>query len=44
MRVERTYCVFCEIVAGRAPCSRVYEDDSCLGFMGIRPIKEQTAA
>ena len=31
-------CVFCEIVAGRAPCSRVYEDESCLGFMGIRPI------
>ena len=31
-------CVFCRIVAGEEPCSRVYEDDSCLGFMGIRPI------
>ena len=38
MPAERTSCVFCEIVAGRAPCSRVYEDRSCLGFMGIRPI------
>ena len=31
-------CVFCAIVAGSAPCSRVYEDESCLGFMGLRPI------
>ena len=38
MPAERPSCVFCEIVAGRAPCSRVYEDRSCLGFMGIRPI------
>ena len=38
MRAERPFCVFCEIVAGRAPCSRVYEDESCLGVMGIRPI------
>ena len=38
MLAEPPFCVFCEIVAGRAPCSRVYEDESCLGFMGIRPI------
>ena len=38
MRAERPCCVFCEIAARRAPCSRVYEDESCLGFMGIRPI------
>ena len=31
-------CVFCAIVAGSAPCSRVHEDESCLGFMGIRLI------
>ena len=32
-------CVFCRIVAGREPCSRVHEDDISLGFMGIRPAR-----
>ena len=31
-------CVFCQILAGRAPASAVYEDDSCLAFMDIRPV------
>jgi histidine triad (HIT) family protein len=31
-------CVFCEIVAGRAESSKVYEDDQVLAFMDIRPI------
>ena len=31
-------CIFCEIVSGKKPCSRVYEDDISLGFMGIRPL------
>ena len=30
-------CVFCEIVAGRAPAIRVHEDDGFLGFLDIRP-------
>jgi len=30
-------CIFCEIVAGRSPVSRVYEDDSILAFMDIHP-------
>lgn len=30
-------CVFCEIVAGRAPAVRVYEDDDHIGFLDIRP-------
>jgi len=30
-------CVFCEIVAGRAPAIRVHEDDSFLGILDIRP-------
>jgi diadenosine tetraphosphate (Ap4A) HIT family hydrolase len=30
-------CVFCEIVAGRAPAIRVHEDDDFLGFLDIRP-------
>lgn len=30
-------CVFCEIVAGRAPAIRIHEDDACLAFLDIRP-------
>jgi histidine triad (HIT) family protein len=30
-------CVFCQIVAGRAPAVRIYEDDEYLGFLDIRP-------
>lgn len=29
--------IFAEIIAGRAPVSRVYEDDDVLAFMDIRP-------
>ena len=38
-RIASPACVFCRIVAGRAPCSRVHEDDVSLGFMGIRPAR-----
>jgi len=31
-------CVFCEIVAGRAPAHRVYEDDKTLAFLDLFPI------
>jgi len=30
-------CIFCEIIAGRADASRVYEDDEFLAFMDIYP-------
>ncbi|MEY9904909.1 histidine triad (HIT) family protein [Catenulispora sp. MAP12-49] len=30
-------CVFCEIVAGRAPAYRVLEDDHAVAFLNIRP-------
>jgi histidine triad (HIT) family protein len=30
-------CVFCEIVAGRAPASVVYEDELVLAFLDIAP-------
>ncbi|MCX6488632.1 MAG: HIT family protein [Mycobacterium sp.] len=30
-------CVFCEIVAGRAPAIRVHEDDDYLAILDIRP-------
>lgn len=31
-------CIFCEIVAGREPASKIYEDDTILAFMNIRPV------
>ncbi len=30
-------CVFCEIIAGRAPAIRIYEDDEYLAILDIRP-------
>ena len=31
-------CVFCEIVAGHAPASIVFQDDRCCAFMDIQPV------
>jgi diadenosine tetraphosphate (Ap4A) HIT family hydrolase len=31
-------CIFCEIVAGRAPANFVYRDERCVAFMDIQPI------
>ncbi|MFC3437252.1 HIT family protein [Nocardia seriolae] len=31
-------CIFCRIVAGDAPATKVYEDDTLLAFLDIRPI------
>lgn len=32
-------CVFCAIAEGRAPAIKLYEDELCLAFMDIYPIK-----
>ena len=32
------FCIFCEIVAGRADASVVYEDDDVLAFLDLFPI------
>ena len=31
-------CVFCKIVKGELPSSKVYEDDDFLAFLDIRPL------
>ncbi|MFW5798205.1 MAG: HIT family protein, partial [Planctomycetota bacterium] len=31
-------CIFCKIVAGDIPCSKVYEDDHVLAFLDIGPL------
>jgi len=33
-------CVFCRIVAGEIPCTKVYEDDLCLAFMDSGPLAD----
>lgn len=33
-------CIFCKIVKGEIPCSKVYEDDLVLAFMDIAPINK----
>ncbi|RTR05945.1 HIT family protein [Halomonas nitroreducens] len=30
-------CIFCDIVAGRAPCHRIWEDEEHLAFLSIYP-------
>lgn len=32
-------CIFCDIVAGRAPSERVWEDDRFVAFLDIQPIR-----
>lgn len=32
-------CLFCKIVAGEIPSTRIYEDDSTLAFLDIHPVK-----
>jgi histidine triad (HIT) family protein len=31
-------CIFCRIVAGKLPCSKVYEDEDMLAFHDIHPV------
>lgn len=30
-------CIFCKIVNGEIPCSKVYEDENVLAFLDIQP-------
>lgn len=31
-------CLFCSIVAGKIPCSKIYEDDDFFAFLDISPV------
>ena len=33
-----TACIFCQIVEGTLPSSKVYEDEICLAFLDIQPV------
>lgn len=37
--MERTDCIFCEIVAGRAPAAIVWESSEFVAFLDHRPIQ-----
>ncbi len=39
MSADPRPCVFCEIIAGREVASRVYEDDTLVAFMTLRPTR-----
>jgi len=40
MSGEPTDCIFCQIVAGEIPATKVYEDDDVLAFLDIRPVSK----
>ncbi len=33
-------CIFCKIVGGQIPCTKVFEDQYCLAFMDIAPLNK----
>jgi len=33
-----TSCIFCQIIEGTLPSSKVYEDETCIAFMDIQPV------
>jgi len=33
-------CIFCKIIGGEIPCTKVFEDDSMLAFMDISPLNK----
>ncbi|MGC9028946.1 MAG: HIT domain-containing protein, partial [Desulfomonilaceae bacterium] len=36
----RSDCIFCKIVAGDIPCTKVFEDSRVLSFMDICPLNK----
>ena len=38
MSGETSQCIFCRIVAGQVPATKVYEDDAVLAFLDIGPV------
>jgi len=33
-------CIFCQIVKGKIPCHKIYEDDNFLAFLDINPVTQ----
>jgi histidine triad (HIT) family protein len=34
---QKQQCIFCQIIAGKVPSKKVYEDDKCIAVMDINP-------
>ena len=33
-------CIFCKIIAGEVPCTKIYENDHLLAFLDVGPVSE----
>jgi len=33
-------CVFCKIIEGKIPCSKIYEDENVFAFLDINPVNK----
>lgn len=33
-------CIFCKIIAGQIPCTKIYENDYVLAFLDVGPVSE----
>ncbi len=40
MATDTQDCIFCQIVAGKVPCFKIYEDERTLAFADINPVTE----
>ncbi|MBI4054022.1 MAG: HIT family protein [Candidatus Doudnabacteria bacterium] len=40
MKQEQQNCIFCKIIRGEVPSTKVYEDEKIIAFLDIRPITE----
>lgn len=38
-KANQPHCVFCQVISGTLPASRVMEDDHCVVFMDIFPLR-----
>ena len=38
--MQNTDCIFCKIIAGQIPATKIYEDDKVLAFLDIGPISD----
>ncbi|KKU25883.1 MAG: Histidine triad (HIT) protein [Candidatus Magasanikbacteria bacterium GW2011_GWA2_46_17] len=36
--MDATDCIFCKIISGELPSSKVYEDNDVLAFLDIKPV------
>jgi len=34
---QKQNCIFCQIIDGKVPSAKVYEDDTCIGILDINP-------